>query len=975
MQDGCVSLPPDTDDFDPYRIWLGIPRAEQPPHYYRLLGVTLFESDPQVIQEAADRQLAHLRTKQTGGRVALSQKLLQHVASAAACLLNPPSKANYDLHLRNSLVPVTGSVPPAQPVVPVALPQAVPLPVARPMPVAAAVPAPAPTPVVANEPPRVVVSKPPAKRAAHGLNPLALVAIGGGVGIGLVVLIVVMLSNSGIPGGSKPASISERNPSRESKPKPAATFSNATNTPARPLMPPVLPSNPTTTPADPFAPTTPNSPRTPAAPSTAATNPPGPDTSLLVPPPNDAGGLVAGDAAREAVEFLGKLYAQLDQEFRVPANRTYAAKHVTLMQQILAGETSLGPIPAGDAALQGYRKDVLRHLLKPLDNEFLELRGDPVLSAELLAMMTIPYRVHSPGPVGQIVRTNGLDIFPVELARFADRLHELARAGDDLNHDRLIFLAAVVRLVQFGYLRGNAEQYPSCVFLHSLGMDATADWKDAALLKQFQAAQDELFLAAGLTHSGDNIEADPRRSYRNATSQYTRQPNGDWLETSPEGVAVYREVTRTPTVIELALPDNPDKYPRVQLMLLWSTVTIRVEPNTTRLRDRYSEGVWDVPKSARSLTPRLTIRLPGTKMPPPDPKNPVAVAPQPNPQRPGSRPAAVPAPLVDKKLWRHLGGFIELDADGVWRELTPAGDYFTLTFIGPREDALEFQRGNSTARLRIFDTRCELSPSSGSPFVEAYKGNWATPLEEIELDAPQAALLKKTCDAYQDALARARKLLLDKFDGAIAAGRKRTGKAEDRLALISLLEGEQGRFEREGLIPWSTPMRTAASDYLTATQRARQLAESNFDKAIDHSLNHSQPETANSVLVLKQKTLAPLLVAKLIPRGGGAIPRDLPLDEVDRLLRERRGVVYRLWSNGQLNEAVGASKWTAESGGLVLNIVRSNSAAKDRLTLSEKGDEFTAQSTSGNTYSGAFGGTLEPHERRPVVDFEAKVKP
>jgi hypothetical protein len=322
-----------------------------------------------------------------------------------------------------------------------------------------------------------------------------------------------------------------------------------------------------------------------------------------------------------------------------------------------------------------------------------------------------------------------------------------------------------------------------------------------------------------------------------------------------------------------------------------------------------------------------------------------------------------------------LSGFIELDAEGVWREFAPSGDYFTLTFIGQREHALEFQRGNSTTRLRVFDARCEIAPASGSPFVEAYKGNWTTPLEDIELDAPQATSLKKTCDTYQDALARARKLLLDKFDGAIAAGRKRTGKAEDRLALVSLLESEQGRFEREGLIPWSTPMRTAASDYLTAVQRARQLAEPAFDKAIDHFINHGQGETANSVLVLKQKTLAPLLVAKLIPRGNGAIPRDLPLDEVDRLLRERRGVVYRLWSNGQLNEAVGASKWSAESGGLVLNIVRSNTAAKDRVTLSEKGDEFTAQSSSGNSYSGAFSGTLEPHERRPVMDFEAKVKP
>ncbi len=32
-------------DFDPYREWLDIPPADQPPNYYRLLGLSLFEDD------------------------------------------------------------------------------------------------------------------------------------------------------------------------------------------------------------------------------------------------------------------------------------------------------------------------------------------------------------------------------------------------------------------------------------------------------------------------------------------------------------------------------------------------------------------------------------------------------------------------------------------------------------------------------------------------------------------------------------------------------------------------------------------------------------------------------------------------------------------------------------------------------------------------------------------------------------------
>jgi hypothetical protein len=55
-----------SSDFDPYHKWLGIGPAEQPPSHYRLLGIPEFESDPQVIDAAADRQLTFLRKQQLG---------------------------------------------------------------------------------------------------------------------------------------------------------------------------------------------------------------------------------------------------------------------------------------------------------------------------------------------------------------------------------------------------------------------------------------------------------------------------------------------------------------------------------------------------------------------------------------------------------------------------------------------------------------------------------------------------------------------------------------------------------------------------------------------------------------------------------------------------------------------------------------------------------------------------------------------
>jgi hypothetical protein len=97
------------ESFDPYHRWLGIPLEEQPPHHYRLLGIALFEDQPEVIEHAADRQMAHLRTFQVGPHAGLSQKLLNEVAAAKICLLKGKKKAAYDNFLRDRL---TGSKPP-----------------------------------------------------------------------------------------------------------------------------------------------------------------------------------------------------------------------------------------------------------------------------------------------------------------------------------------------------------------------------------------------------------------------------------------------------------------------------------------------------------------------------------------------------------------------------------------------------------------------------------------------------------------------------------------------------------------------------------------------------------------------------------------------------------------------------------------------------------------------------------------------
>ena len=97
------------ENFDPYRKWLGIPPKDQPPHHYRLLGIELFENDPDVIDHAADRQMTHVRAFQSGKHSAVSQKLLTELSAARLCLLSVEKKGAYDAQLRARL-------PAAQPV-------------------------------------------------------------------------------------------------------------------------------------------------------------------------------------------------------------------------------------------------------------------------------------------------------------------------------------------------------------------------------------------------------------------------------------------------------------------------------------------------------------------------------------------------------------------------------------------------------------------------------------------------------------------------------------------------------------------------------------------------------------------------------------------------------------------------------------------------------------------------------------------
>ena len=92
-----------TEAFDPYHKWLGIPPGRRPPNHYELLGIALYESDIDVISNAADRRMSHIKTFASGPQAKISQLLLNQLSEARICLSSPKDRIAYDRQLRQQL--------------------------------------------------------------------------------------------------------------------------------------------------------------------------------------------------------------------------------------------------------------------------------------------------------------------------------------------------------------------------------------------------------------------------------------------------------------------------------------------------------------------------------------------------------------------------------------------------------------------------------------------------------------------------------------------------------------------------------------------------------------------------------------------------------------------------------------------------------------------------------------------------------
>jgi formylglycine-generating enzyme len=86
--------------FDAYESWLNITAADRPPTYYDLLGLAPFESDPEIIEQAALRRMGKVRQHHIGPHSDLSQQILAELALARLVLSDPDRRGDYDAKLK-----------------------------------------------------------------------------------------------------------------------------------------------------------------------------------------------------------------------------------------------------------------------------------------------------------------------------------------------------------------------------------------------------------------------------------------------------------------------------------------------------------------------------------------------------------------------------------------------------------------------------------------------------------------------------------------------------------------------------------------------------------------------------------------------------------------------------------------------------------------------------------------------------------
>lgn len=574
--------------FDPYRKWLGIPPEEQPPNHYRLLGIALYEHDLDVISNAADRQMAHVRTFQTGQRAPLSQKLLNELSAAKICLLNPESKQQYDAKLlalhaqlpRAVAVPIGSPLPPGRPAndvgpsVPSAIPVAASndviadnaLPTirtAKRRPKIALPESPQPKAVTAasanaNRSAPIAIADAPLPVTVRGTSPRVVrrssssAAIGGIVAVGLLVLLVVFVA-AFLGGDGAPTGESEKDrPSAKEKPKSSAA-----------------------------------PPKQPASATVPLVNAPTNEKPPLVPKevrPPDKGQTNSGDKRHENPADGRADDKPKPSDPGTPAPMPPEAPTPPSDEPTPAAPTKRPPPPAPEAITKAYR--ILRKELEPqlrsavapeerfdLVQQIVERAGGETESAAQYALYML---AHNLG-VQLASADTACDIIDLLAARYDVDAFEMKRSAID-QIAQFVTLGVedyehLLRLLQrFARDAMAAEKSDAAVALSRLAKATSLKVRTPKALKEFPALEDLLADVDRLAAETAEFDREVKAFDRNAR-QLAKEPDdaaanlgagrywllvkGDWQRALPHLSKGADPTLKDPATVDLAEPKTP----------------------------------------------------------------------------------------------------------------------------------------------------------------------------------------------------------------------------------------------------------------------------------------------------------------------------------------------------------------------------------------------------------------------------------
>ncbi|HEY7329150.1 MAG TPA: family 16 glycoside hydrolase [Gemmataceae bacterium] len=189
---------------------------------------------------------------------------------------------------------------------------------------------------------------------------------------------------------------------------------------------------------------------------------------------------------------------------------------------------------------------------------------------------------------------------------------------------------------------------------------------------------------------------------------------------------------------------------------------------------------------------------------------------------------------------------------------------------------------------------------------------------------------KEVPKAYEKGCAEARAKLLADFDLALNRLAKMKGSTEQRLKLIEAVKEERKRFEDNGLIPWSAPMRPYVDVYLKSLGAEQGKLSRHYESLIDAQLRAKNDSKAAELREERKNRLDIRVLAKWRFFFNGK--------EGDHQTLYSDGT----FSNGKPNN-LGSSTWRYDKG--VLTVISPSRNAPggswiNILKLSEDGTEF-----------------------------------